>query len=81
MALSSKQRANLPASAYVFQKTRKYPIHDEQHARSAIQMVEAHGNEFEKRAVKAAVKKKYPDLAGRSSMIRTAKRAMKKRAG
>lgn len=67
--LSSKERKQLPASAFVFPKKRAYPIHDKTHARAALAMVAAHGNEYEKRKVRAAVRKKYPsiDVSGKKN--------------
>jgi len=49
----------------------KYPIPDLAHARNALSRVQQHGSAAEKRMVKAAVKRKYPGLAKRSSVIRT----------
>lgn len=60
--LTSKARKSLPDDAFVFQKTRKYPIHDRSHARNALSRVSAHGSESEKKAVRSAVKKRYPDI-------------------
>lgn len=48
--------------------TGKYPIHDERHARSALTFVSRHGTPAEKAQVHAAVAKKYPGLASRSSV-------------
>ena len=52
----------------------KYPIPDLAHARNALSRVSAHGSAAEKRMVKAAVKRKFPGLAKRSSVIRTRKK-------
>lgn len=48
--------------------TGKYPIHDAQHAKSALTFVARHGTPEEKSQVYAAVGKKYPGLAARSSV-------------
>ena len=40
-----------------------YPIPDESHARNALARVSQHGSEAEKRKVKSAVSKKFPDIA------------------
>lgn len=48
--------------------TGKYPIHDEAHARAALQMVGKHGTSAEKSKVYSAVAKKYPGLSARSSV-------------
>lgn len=57
--LSSKQRDNLPASAFVFPKDKRYPINDESHARNALARSSGKPEEDQ---VKAAVYRKYPDL-------------------
>jgi hypothetical protein len=60
--LSTKQRHSLPSSAFVFPKTREYPIQDEAHARDALARGAA--NESGKRLAKirAAVARKYPGI-------------------
>jgi hypothetical protein len=52
----------------------KYPIHDLAHARNAIARASQHASPEEKRLVHAAVRRKYPGLAHRSDVVRTAKR-------
>jgi hypothetical protein len=52
----------------------KYPINNIGRARNALARVSAHGTAKEKSMVHAAVKRKYPALAKRSSVIRTGKR-------
>lgn len=59
--LSSKQRENLPKSAFAIPPDR-YPIHDLAHARNALARVAQHGTEEEKRKVRAAVKRRYPNI-------------------
>jgi hypothetical protein len=48
--------------------TGKYPIHDEQHAKSALTFVARHGSPEEKTKVYSAVAAKYPGLSTRSSV-------------
>lgn len=36
--LTASQRSNLPSSAFVFPKTRKYPVHTQGHAQHAIRI-------------------------------------------
>lgn len=60
--LSYQSRKELPDSAFVFPKTRKYPIHDIAHAKNALARVSAFGTPAEKKAVRAAVYRKYPEL-------------------
>jgi len=62
--LSYSARKKLDESSFVFPKTRKYPIQDKAHARNALARVSQFGTEAEKKAVRAAVCKKYKDLCG-----------------
>lgn len=54
--LSSAERNALPSSDFVFQDTRRYPIHDRNHAYAAIK--DSAGTADEP-AVRAAVCKRY----------------------
>lgn len=58
-ALTSKTRKNLSEGAFVFPKERRYPIHDESHARNAL--ARASGKAEEGR-VRAAVHARYPNI-------------------
>lgn len=60
--------------------TGKYPIHDESHARAALSMVAKHGTPAEKAKVHAAVVKKYPALAARSSVPAVREKAEREKA-
>ena len=60
--LTSATRAQVADDNFVFPKTRKYPIHDEDHALAALGMVGMHGSPKEQSTVRAAVEKKYPGL-------------------
>lgn len=60
--LSTSARNDLPDSAFVFPKDRKYPIPDKNHARDALARVSADGTDAEKKAVAAAVRKRFPDI-------------------
>ena len=60
--LTYKQRQELPDSAFVFPDERKYPIDSENRARNALARVAQYGTSGEQAKVKAAVKKKYPDI-------------------
>lgn len=57
--LTSATRSQLPAEAFVFPKTRKYPIHDASHARDALARS---SGKPEEAAVRAAVRKRYPSM-------------------
>lgn len=57
--LNAKKRNSLPASSFVFPKTREYPIHDRAHGANALARAKGKPEEGK---VHAAVCKKYPDL-------------------
>jgi hypothetical protein len=59
--LTSKARKALPTATFAL-PGRRYPIHDANHARAALSMVAKHGSPYEKRAVQAAVRRKYPGI-------------------
>jgi len=60
--LTTQERNSLSGDQFVFPKTRRYPIHDENHARAALSDVAKFGTEQEKAAVRAAVSRKFPDI-------------------
>jgi hypothetical protein len=60
--LTAKQRAKMKSSTFAEPGKRKYPLPDAAHARNALSRVAANGTPAEKKAVKAAVKKKYPGI-------------------
>lgn len=59
--LSSAERNALPDSAFAL-PGRHYPIHDENHAHAALSEVAQHGTPEEKAKVRAAVRRRYPDI-------------------
>lgn len=61
-ALSKAMRDKLPASAFVYPKTRAYPIHDRAHARAALVLAARSDTSGDLAKVRAAVRKRYPDL-------------------
>lgn len=71
--LSASQRKALPKSSFANKpkaKTAKgkakpgsYPIPDENHARLALAMVAKHGDAATKKRVRAAVKRKFPNIS------------------
>jgi hypothetical protein len=69
--LSSKRRRRMPKRTFAIPGKRKYPVHDIAHARAAIQRVRQHGSPAEKRRVFAAIRRRYPALARRSTVIPT----------
>ena len=69
--LSAAERRALPDSDFALpgkgegpkgKQAGSYPIPDESHARSALSMVAKHGTSEEKAKVRAAVKRKFPDI-------------------
>jgi hypothetical protein len=59
--LSAATRKKLPKGAFAIPPDR-YPIHDEAHARNALARVSQHGTPDEKAKVRAAVKRRYPNI-------------------
>jgi len=59
--LTAKQRKALPGKAFAL-KGRRYPVEDKNHARAALSRVAQHGTPAEKKAVRAKVAKKYPNI-------------------
>ncbi len=60
--LTGKERKALKASDFALPSRRKYPIENRAHARAALQRVSQFGTEDEKKKVRAAVKRRYPDM-------------------
>lgn len=60
--LTAQQRRNLPGSAYVYPKTKAYPIHDRKHARAALSLAARKDTSGSLAKVKAAVKRRFPGL-------------------
>ena len=69
--LSAAERRGLPDSDFALpgkgegpegKQAGSYPIPDEEHARMALAMVAKHGTPEEKAKVRAAVKRKFPDI-------------------
>jgi hypothetical protein len=70
--LSSKARKKLPTKSFAVKSKAKtpegkaaggsYPIPDKAHARNALSRVSQHGSPAEKKQVRAAVKRKFPDI-------------------
>lgn len=61
--LTTKKRKSLKKSQFAVPGGRKYPIHDEAHARNALARVSQFGSPAEKSQVRAAVAKKFPEVA------------------
>ena len=59
--VSGKGRKQIKESNFAL-SGRRYPIHDESHARNALARVAQHGTPAEQAAVKRAVHRKYPGI-------------------
>lgn len=59
--LNADKRGKLPDSAFAL-SGRRYPIDTPERARSALARVDQFGSDSEKRQVRAAVKRKYPNM-------------------
>ena len=57
--LTHTEREDLPQGDFVFPKTRRYPIEDAAHARDALARS---SGKLEHAAVRAAVKRKFPEI-------------------
>lgn len=60
--LSAAERKRLQSSQFALPERKAYPIPDEVHARNALARVAQHGTEEEKKRVRAAVHRKYPNI-------------------
>lgn len=57
--LTTRQRKNLPRSAFAYPKSRSYPIHDLRHARAALARAAQRGTKGTYAHVAAAVRRRY----------------------
>lgn len=62
--LDAATRNALKTSDFALPKERAYPMHDLAHARDALSRVAQNGTPDEQTKVRAAVHKRYPQLAG-----------------
>lgn len=60
--LTTEQRNRLSRGSFAIPETRSYPIHDENHARDALARVEQNGTPEEKKRVREAVHRRFPDI-------------------
>ena len=60
--LTAAGRKRLDKSSFAIPETRQYPIHDRAHARNALARVSQHGTPEQKKRVRAAVHRRYPDI-------------------
>jgi hypothetical protein len=59
--LTTRGRKRIKAKNFAL-PGRRYPIHDRSHARAALSMVARHGTTAQKKAVRRAVRRKYPTI-------------------
>lgn len=72
--LTYRARKKLPRKAFAIPEERAYPIHDIAHARNALARVSQFGTPEEKRRVRAAVARRYPQIDIASSFKRRGKK-------
>ena len=60
--LNAERRKKLKSSDFAIPEKEMYPIHDEAHARNALARVSQFGTPEEKARVRAAVKRRYPNI-------------------
>lgn len=70
--LTAKRRRSLPSSAFVYPKTRAYPIHDRKHARAALSLSARKDTKGSYATVRKAVAKKYPGMISGTTTKRSA---------
>ena len=61
MKLTTQERKDIPTEEFAL-PGRRYPIHDRAHARNALARVAQFSTPEEKAKVRAAVKRKYPEI-------------------
>lgn len=60
--LTASSRKKLGKSSFALPEKRAYPIPDESHARNALARVAQHGTPEEQARVRAAVRRKFPNI-------------------
>ena len=60
--LTTKMRNSRPKKVFAIPATREYPIPDKAHAVDALDRVEVNGTPQQKAQVRAAVRRRFPDL-------------------
>ena len=63
--LTTEERKRIKTGNFAEPSKRAYPIENRSHAINALARVSQYGSPAEKARVRAAVHKKYPDLAGK----------------
>lgn len=75
--LTAKKRSSVPTKDFAIpskakssgakKKSGNYPIPDKGHAKAALSLVSQHGSPAQKKEVRAAVKRKFPNMGKSSS--------------
>jgi hypothetical protein len=76
--LSTKKRKSLSKDQFAIPETKSYPIPDRAHAANALARVSQFGSPAERAKVRAAVKKKFPDMPSVSTDKKKKKKAIAK---
>lgn len=76
--LKAKKRNRLNNSTFALPSKRKYPIPDKSHARSALSYAARKDTEGSLSTVRAAVLKKFPDMAQTGGTKRKSRPKLKK---
>jgi len=66
--LTTEKRKKLPKKVFAIPEKKAYPIHDRTHAINALARVSQFGSPSEKKRVRAAVYRKYPDLKNKERL-------------
>jgi hypothetical protein len=77
--LKAAARNKLQTGSFALPSKRKYPINDIAHARAALSYAARSDTEGEYSTVRAAVLKKYPQLASAGGKKKPAKKSAKKK--
>jgi hypothetical protein len=71
--LKYSERQDLPNTAFALPEERRYPIHDENHARNALARVSQFGSPEEIKKVTSAVHRRYPKIKEESPKFKAMK--------
>jgi hypothetical protein len=78
--LKAKQRKRLPATAFAYPSSRKYPIHDRAHARAALSRAASSKTSGSYAHVAAAVNRRYPGMAKGKTKTKAKRTTTRRRA-
>lgn len=81
MKLTAKARRAIPTKDFALPGKRKDPINNKSHARAALTMGMRGASPAEKKEIRTAVHRKFPDVGKGATMKKTMKKEMKKSGG